>query len=74
VEWDKATPRDYDPRWIALHGMGAFLDSEVAFEPPSEWDRINTETREAYWRQFEEILNWPPKDGSDKGGNVKPDR
>ena len=23
VEWDAQTPRDYDPRWIALSGMGA---------------------------------------------------
>ena len=29
--WDKKTDRNFDPRWIALHGMDAFLKETVTF-------------------------------------------
>jgi ankyrin repeat protein len=56
VEWDKTTPRDYDPRWIALHGMGAFLEDKIPFEPESEWKKIDEQTREQYWADFQEVI------------------
>lgn len=49
VEWDRATPHDYDHRWINLHGMGAFLaDGSPLSRPPSEWDAIAERTRADY--------------------------
>ncbi|KAA9129675.1 hypothetical protein F3N42_15025 [Marinihelvus fidelis] len=52
VQWDRENQRNYDPRWIALHGMDAFTESTIAFEPAEEWDRINEETRVKYREDF----------------------
>jgi hypothetical protein len=54
VEWDRKHDREYDPRWIALHGMGAFTDNKPAFEPKSRWSKINEQTRVEYLKGLDE--------------------
>jgi hypothetical protein len=49
---DKTIPRNYDPRWIALHGMDAFSKSKVRFKPQSQWGAINSKTRIDYYNGF----------------------
>lgn len=56
VVWDKETPRNYDPRWIALHGMDAFTEKEIAFEPKEKWDDINDKTRKEYLNDFKQAI------------------
>ncbi|MEM7613252.1 MAG: hypothetical protein AAF270_16325 [Pseudomonadota bacterium] len=56
LEWDEAHERQYDPRWIALHGMGAFTQSEIAFEPPQKWREIDVQTRNDYLSGFTSAL------------------
>lgn len=56
VEWDAKTPRNYDQRWIALHGMSAFTDSLLKFEPEDNWKSINKKTRDEYRKEFIEAL------------------
>lgn len=53
---DAKLPRDYDPRWIALHGMDAFLESKVRFAPQKEWAAIDKKTRDQYLREFREVV------------------
>lgn len=49
VAWDAATPRDYDHRWIALHGMGAFLGrGEPVSVPEETWPALAAQVREEY--------------------------
>lgn len=54
VEWDRKHPREYDPRWVSLHGMGAFLDNKVDFEPKERWETINEQTRVNYLKELDE--------------------
>lgn len=54
---DAKLPRNYDPRWIALHGMDAFLESKVRFQPRSAWAATNAKTRRDYQQGFEEALS-----------------
>jgi hypothetical protein len=54
VDWDRKHPREYDPRWISLHGMGAFLSQHVAFEPKERWEKINEQTRVNYLKELDE--------------------
>jgi hypothetical protein len=54
VDWDRKHPREYDPRWISLHGMGAFVNNKVDFEPKDKWDQINEQTRVSYLKDLDE--------------------
>jgi hypothetical protein len=57
VKFDESTTRNYDPRWISLHGMDVFLKKEkVAFEPESKWETINTKTRNDYYNGFKQAM------------------
>ena len=56
VAWDKKTGRNYDPRWIALHGMDTFTESKIRFAPKSQWNKINRNTREQYLKDFYQAL------------------
>lgn len=61
VEWDRATPHDYDHRWVNLHGMGAFLvDGSPLSRPSSEWDAIAERTRADYLTGLATALDRPP--------------
>lgn len=52
VTWDRENKRDYDPRWIALHGMQAFLGDSIPFEAPEMWPEIDEQTRSEYLEEF----------------------
>jgi len=54
VDWDRKHPREYDPRWISLHGMGAFVNNKADFEPKEKWDQINEQTRVTYLKDLDE--------------------
>jgi len=53
---DAKLPRDYDPRWIALHGADAYIGAPLRFQPADEWDATNTQTRRNYLRDFRELV------------------
>ncbi len=56
LDRDAATPHDYDHRWIALHGMGAFGrggPAEICV-PEVEWPRLLQETREEFRKSVEQ--------------------
>jgi hypothetical protein len=53
ISTDQSIPRDYDARWIALHGIDAFDSDKVQFMPRNQWKTINDTTR----RQYEEGFN-----------------
>ncbi|HXV21608.1 MAG TPA: zinc-ribbon domain-containing protein [Desulfuromonadales bacterium] len=67
IEWDRATPYDYDHRWINLHGMAAMISgmekesgegrepAETSL-PKEQWPAIAERTREAYLQEFEEVI------------------
>jgi hypothetical protein len=57
VGWDRATPHDYDHRWIALHGMGAFTGGAPLGRPASEWPAIAERTRAEYLQGLDEVLD-----------------
>jgi hypothetical protein len=49
VAWDRRTPRHYDHRWIALHGMSAYLGSDGPLSVPAEeWEALAARTRAEY--------------------------
>ncbi len=50
---------DYDRRWIALHGMGAFTGgNEAIILPREEWNTVKKETIDTYYAQFiEHVYN-----------------
>jgi len=67
IEWDRATPYDYDHRWINLHGMAAMIaglekeggeDREPAETslPEEQWPAIAEQTRETYLLELEEVI------------------
>ena len=56
VAWDRATPHDYEHRWINLHGMGAFTGASPLSRPAAEWPAIAERTREEYLRGLGEAL------------------
>ncbi len=57
VSFDEKTDRNYDPRWISLHGMDVFLKKEkIAFEPESKWEEINNKTRAEYYDGFNKAI------------------
>jgi len=45
VDWDRKHPRKYDPKWIALHGLKAFDETLIAFEPMEAWEEIDRQIR-----------------------------
>ena len=58
VAWDRATPHEYDHRWINLHGMGAFTGGDGPLSrPATEWDAIAERTREEYLEGLREVLD-----------------
>ncbi|WP_219412864.1 hypothetical protein [Pseudonocardia nigra] len=58
VAWDRATPHDYDHRWINLHGMAAFGGpaGEPLSLPAPEWAALAERTRRDYRAGLEEAL------------------
>ena len=63
VEWDRKTPYNYDPRWIALHGIRYFTpvpdeghDSPLT-TPEDQWQTLSEELRTEYFQIFEEETN-----------------
>lgn len=57
VRFDEETGRNYDPRWISLHGMDVFLEKEkVAFEPEPKWSEIDKRTRTEYYDGFNQAM------------------
>ena len=72
VDWDRKHPREYDPRWISLHGMGAFLDNKVEFEPKERWEKINEQTRINYLKDLDEsAAMFRDMDANNDGGITK---
>lgn len=62
VLWDRATPHQYDHRWIALHGMGAFTGAGGPLAiPAAEWERTARRTRAEYLRGLREALRSIPR-------------
>ena len=55
---DQSIPRNYDARWIALHGMDAFDSSKVRFAPRNQWKTINDTTRLQYEKDFNSAMRY----------------
>ena len=53
---DTQIPRNYDARWIALHGMDAFSKTTVRFEPKERWNSINQRVRDENLEAFRAAL------------------
>lgn len=51
VDWDRKTPYNYDPRWIALHGIRYFLPvpadghQDPLTIPEDQWEALAEELR-----------------------------
>ncbi|HEV2211976.1 MAG TPA: hypothetical protein VGS99_01390 [Gammaproteobacteria bacterium] len=61
VAWDKATPHDYDPRWINLYGFnatqqGADPRPPLFSQPKAQWDQIAEMTRRDYQDSFDQAI------------------
>lgn len=69
IEWDWNIPHEYDPRWIALHGMGAFLPkaenkgaTTSLTVPEAQWEQLAEEVRTEYLANFiEDMENLEPE-------------
>ena len=58
AQWDAATASVYDPRWIALHGMGAFTGTDTALtRPAAQWPSIAAETRREFVEGVHELYD-----------------
>lgn len=63
VEWDRKTPYNYDPRWIALHGIRSFTPvpeegHAVSLTiPEDQWARLAEEHRTEYLKTYVEDIN-----------------
>lgn len=57
VTGDRATPHDYDHRWVALHGMGASAGAAPLARPAAEWPAIAERTRAEYLRGLDQVLD-----------------
>lgn len=53
TKMDVQIPRNYDARWIALHGMDAFDKTKLRFEPKERWNGINQRIRQENLKAFE---------------------
>ena len=63
VEWDRATPHNYDHRWINLHGLDATLSAmgepsnNTSLSLPTEqWEEIAENARKKYLENLEKVL------------------
>ncbi|MBN9737332.1 hypothetical protein PP1_020175 [Pseudonocardia sp. P1] len=57
VAWDRGAPHDYDHRWIALHGMGAFTGPGTGVDTPAgEWPATAARVRAEYLSGLREVL------------------
>ncbi|WP_224389243.1 hypothetical protein [Pseudonocardia sp. ICBG1293] len=57
VAWDRSAPHDYDHRWIALHGMGAFTGAGTGVSTPqAEWAGVAARVRAEYLSGLREVL------------------
>lgn len=57
IQFDADNSRNYDPRWIALHGLDAFAaHGKVAFEPKTKWQDIDDKTRAEYYEGFKQAV------------------
>ncbi len=80
IEWDRQTPRNYDHRWINLHGMNAVLDrigestadSTATSLPEDQWGKIAEETRAEYLAGFRQATS-PTGRGHPGGFFTDPD-
>lgn len=64
IEWDRAAAHNYDRRWMALHGMGAFLEDgqKTAITiPESKWQASDEATRSEYLKGFNEAMKSMPQ-------------
>ncbi len=57
IAWDRDTPHDYDARWIALHGMGAFLPEPASGPraltvPEDQWADLAETNRAEYLADY----------------------
>lgn len=58
IQWDRDTPHDYDPRWIALHGIEASLPEsptvpqEPLTIPEEQWEALAEQHRRDYLDQW----------------------
>ncbi|GAA1398189.1 hypothetical protein GCM10009613_52080 [Pseudonocardia kongjuensis] len=57
VAWDRTAPHDYDHRWIALHGMGAFTGPGTGVSiPREEWAPAAARVRAEYLAGLRAVL------------------
>ncbi len=62
LAWDRATPHEYDPRWIALHGLRASLPPAVDGKqasltiPKIQWAELAETHRKDYHKTWLEDL------------------
>ncbi len=61
ISTDQSMPRDYDARWIALHGIDAFGSDKVRFVPRNQWKAINDKTRLQYNKDFNSAMRYIQK-------------
>jgi len=54
---DQETAREYDARWVALHGIDAQFEEKVAFRPQSEWSDIDDQARILYLDSMNSVLD-----------------
>ena len=54
VVWDKNTPRNYDPRWLMLAGLGIFTETTFDFAPQTEWEQIDATARQYFMNVAEQ--------------------
>jgi hypothetical protein len=56
ISSDQSIPRNYDARWIALHGLDAFDKVTVRFAPRGQWKAIDDKTRRTYDNDFKSAM------------------
>lgn len=57
VAWDRTAPHDYDHRWIALHGMGAFTGPGTGVSTPEhQWPATAARVRAEYLAGLRVVL------------------
>ncbi|MEI6055897.1 MAG: hypothetical protein WCR55_07545 [Lentisphaerota bacterium] len=63
AEWDRSTLHNYDPAWIALHGLGAFMPNadKVTLDslniPKDKWAALAEENRSEYLKDYDEYFD-----------------
>jgi hypothetical protein len=61
VDWDSANPRNYDQRWIALHGALAAAspgtDAAPLLLPEGEWPAILQRVHETHLKSVQDFAN-----------------